>query len=276
MQGECEMRFRSSVILLSIILITVSASPVNAQSQASLLKNLSHIHHLESYGSRILLGTHEGLFEYLGKGRVRGIGSSGDDFMGLTSDEKNIYRSGHPGVKSNLPNPIGLMQSTDDGKTWKSVSLKGQVDFHFLETANGELYGVDSGSGNLFHSQDSGENWKVIGENKFSDIAISPSQKNSAFAIAGGVLIRTSNSFKGTTLVKKVSEPRFVEWSSRSLFLASKNTVSRSENSGKTWKRLNSFPGEISAFSASNKVIVAVVDNQIFISRNEGKSFSIF
>jgi photosystem II stability/assembly factor-like uncharacterized protein len=276
MREEFKMRVKYWSVLLSTFLVVAIAHPSSAQSDLTMLKDLSHIHHLEAHESKVLLGTHEGLFEYVGKGKVRPIGVSDDDFMGLTSDGKNFFRSGHPGMKSKLPNPVGLMRSTDNGKSWKSISLKGQVDFHFLESANGEIYGVDSGSGNLFYSQDSGEKWDIIGANEFSDIAISPSIKKRAFALNGDVLIRTNNSFGKTSPIKTGLIPRFIEWSDQGVFVASKNQIITSKNEGKSWQSLKSFSGQISALSISKKIIVVAVDNQIYISKNSGKSFLNF
>ena len=270
------MRKRCQVALLSIFLNVATFYPSSAQSHPTLLKNLSHIHHLEAYGSKVLLGTHDGLYEYLGKGEVRTIGSSKEDFMGLTSDGSKIFMSGHPGFQSKLPNPIGLMESINNGRTWESVSLKGQVDFHLLESANGEIYGVDSGSGNLFHSEDFGNKWNIIGENKFSDIALSPTVKNSALALIGNSVRRTNNSFKDSVPLKVGINPDFVEWSGAGIYLASKKKIIFSKNNGKSWQTLRSFSGQIVALSVSEKLIVVAVDGLIYISRNAGKSFLRF
>ena len=75
------------------------------------------------------------------------------------------------------------------------MGLQGEVDFHLLETAGADMYGVDSGSGNLLYSSNAGKKWTSRGKNLMSDIAVSPGKVGSALALREGKLISTQNSF---------------------------------------------------------------------------------
>ena len=78
-----------------------------------------------------------------------------------------MLTSGHPGPNSDLPDPLGLMESKDNGENWESKALLGEVDFHVLtsnESNPNLLYGViqmetgDYKTG-IYKSTDKGANW---------------------------------------------------------------------------------------------------------------------
>ena len=80
---------------------------------------------------RVYLATHDGLFRYDPTGPQR-IGPV-IDLMGFTvAGPDHFYASGHPGQGTDLPDPVGLLESTDAGHTWTALSRQGQSDFHAL------------------------------------------------------------------------------------------------------------------------------------------------
>ena len=79
----------------------------------------------------ILLATHEGLF-HLQDGELTQMGPV-VDLMGFTVTPEGRYlASGHPGPGTDLPEPVGLIESTDQGQTWQVLSRGGESDFHAL------------------------------------------------------------------------------------------------------------------------------------------------
>lgn len=87
-------------------------------------------------GRGVLLATHEGLLEVIDGRRPRRIGPV-IDLMGFTVAQDGTYlASGHPGPGSTLPNPVGLIASTDRGRTWKAQSRAGVSDFHALASTS--------------------------------------------------------------------------------------------------------------------------------------------
>ena len=52
--------------------------------------------------------------------------------------------SGHPDGRDQLPPFLGLIESRDAGRTWRPVSLEGEVDFHVLEASGQRVYGYGS------------------------------------------------------------------------------------------------------------------------------------
>ncbi len=237
-------------------------------------QGISHIHNLRVFGNEILLGTHEGLYKYIDAKTHKKIGKDSPDLMGLSVVGKRIFAGGHPAAGSSLPNPVGLIMSTDKGQSWKTISLQGKVDFHFLEVTNSEIYGADSGSGELLYSADLGKNWKSLGKNTFSDIAINPQVKGSALAIREGKLYSSTNSLKSIKESKLNVMLTSLEWNNKRLLAASGKRLLSSIDSGKSWTTLNTFSAPIGAISQSDTLIVAIVGNAILKSSDNGKKFT--
>lgn len=90
--------------LLSALLITIGL--IQFPAQAATFDSVSHIHNIKVDGSRILLGTHEGLYLYEGPNKMKKLGSENFDVMGLAVSSGKIYASGHPNAGSKFPAPV--------------------------------------------------------------------------------------------------------------------------------------------------------------------------
>jgi hypothetical protein len=260
---------------LAIFAILILAIPQNAFASGESIGSLSHIHNVKVFGDKIYLGTHEGLYQYKNSDTVLRVSPEVFDVMGLSIDGRRIYASGHPGPGSKLPEPVGLLLSTNTGKSWKKVSLQGKVDFHLLESYGSQLYGADSQSGDLMYSKDSGKNWVSLGINTFSEIAIHPSRKARALALRDGRLFQTTDNFKTSSEVKLDLKLSQLEWSKKQLLAASGKDLLISNNQGVQWSKLYSFKGDISILAKSAELLVAIVGAQVWQSSNGGKSFSL-
>jgi hypothetical protein len=66
------------------------------------------------------------------------------DLMGFTVAPDGAYlASGPPGPGIDLPQPVGLIGSTDRGRTWTVLSRGGQSDFHALAAGPHGVLGFD-------------------------------------------------------------------------------------------------------------------------------------
>ena len=91
----------------------------------------------------LLLATHEGLFRYGPEGPQR-VGPI-IDLMGFTvAGPGHYYASGHPNAVLDLPQPLGLVETTDAGRTWSVLSRGGESDFHTLTQAGDTLLAFDN------------------------------------------------------------------------------------------------------------------------------------
>jgi hypothetical protein len=262
----------TSRFLLLIFAITTSVGSIN-HAKAESLDSVSHIHHVKVVANKVLVLTHEGLYELVGKNNMKLVGKEKIDVMGFASLGNILIASGHPALGSKMPNPIGVMKSLDGGLTWKSVSLSGKVDFHFLEGLGSDLYGADSQSGKLMYSADSGVTWKTLGANTFTDIAVSPKKSGVAIAIKDSELLLTQNAFKSTAKIKGTLTMTQIEWRKSGLYGLSGSSLYKSTNSGKTWTKQSTFKGAPGLLSASDELMLVTVGSDIYTSKNEGKSF---
>ncbi len=111
-------------------------------------ERLPHIHGL-SYsadGRQLLIPNHRGIAVYE-QGRWTKTSGPEHDFMGYAATRNTLYGSGHPAADSDIVNPLGLMKSTDGGRTWKMMGLEGESDFHRLAAsyAANALYLINTG-----------------------------------------------------------------------------------------------------------------------------------
>ena len=274
MQEECDQVKKRTIRVLSGLIagfLMLGANTAVGSGQS--IGTISHIHSVRAFGDQVILGTHEGLFRYVDQKTVQLIGPEIFDIMGLAVFGKKLYASGHPGPGSKLPEPVGLILSTDSGKSWKKLGLQGEVDFHLLESAGADMYGVDSGSGNLLYSNNAGKKWTSRGKNVVSDIAVNPAKVGSALALRDGKLISTQNSF--TKMRNVNSTPAFtsLDWITGSLLASGGKSLYRSTDSGMSWKKLSDFPEDASTVTQSAKIIAVVAGNSIYKSTDGGKTF---
>jgi photosystem II stability/assembly factor-like uncharacterized protein len=90
----------------------------------------------------LLLATHHGLIE-VADGALTPVGPV-IDLMGFTVAGTDHYlASGHPGLHVDLPEPVGLIETTDGGRTWTPLSRQGQSDFHALTVSDIRILGYD-------------------------------------------------------------------------------------------------------------------------------------
>lgn len=135
-----------------------SASPHSHSGSGAGSYPTVHIHGMtvNTETEDVLLATHDGLFNVTGH-HAEKIGPT-LHLMGFSAAAPGkFYASGHPGQGSDMPNPVGLIKSTDGGKSWTTLSREGESDFHALTTSDGRIVAFD---GTLRTSED-GETWQA-------------------------------------------------------------------------------------------------------------------
>ena len=190
------------------------------------------------------------------------------------NDVEHIHNVKAFGKQVLLGTHHGLIRSDDGGKSWRSISLSGEVDFHALETQGKIVYGVNAGNGKLLHSQDSGMSWKDLGTMKYEDIAIANPKKNQIYLTRAGKLFRGNDGLKKVSEIKGVSDVRAVEVRGSDLFVAAGKSLKVSTTSIKNWAKRYAFTDDIADISVSNSLVVVVSGDRICTSTDGGKSFS--
>ena len=276
MTKKIKMSNKKSLRVSFYLFAIVALLGFSNRASAETLDSVSHIHHVKVVEKKVLVLTHEGLFELVKRNEMKLVGKEKIDVMGFSTLGKALLASGHPAVGSTMPNPIGLVKSIDGGLSWKAVSLVGKVDFHFLEGAGSDLYGADSQSGKFMYSADSGLTWKILGENNITDIAVSPKKSGMAIAIKDSELLLTNNAFKTSSKIKSSLKITQIEWRESGLYALSGSSLYKSTNIGRTWTELSSFKGAPGILSASDQLMLVTVGSDIYTSKNKGKEFRIF
>lgn len=133
---------RARLRVLAGVLVVMSSSacagsdpdPAPDLTPAPQLPPTQHVHAVAIDPDRpdaVLMATHDGLFVVTPQGHER-VGPV-IDLMGFDVVSAGHYvASGHPGAGVDMPDPVGLIESTDGGRTWTARSRAGESDFHAL------------------------------------------------------------------------------------------------------------------------------------------------
>jgi len=95
---------------------------------------LPHIHGLgfTADGKQLLIPAHIGIFT-VHDGIWQHPSGPTHDYMGFSISDDGFYSSGHPAPSAtDLINPLGLVKSTDGGKTLQKLGFEGESDFHVM------------------------------------------------------------------------------------------------------------------------------------------------
>ncbi|MEU5645263.1 F510_1955 family glycosylhydrolase [Streptomyces milbemycinicus] len=259
--------------------LTLAACSSSDGDTDSSVTAVSHIHGLglDPSGRRLYIATHEGIYTPDSKGKPKLVGDSKDDFMGFTvARDKTFYASGHPTSGADGPGNKGLIKSTDAGRTWESLSLLGESDFHALDYAHNTVYGYDSTNGLLRTSKD-GTTWKNGATLQALDIAVSPKDADLVLATTEEGVARSTN---GGKTFDKGEQPvmAFLSWKANNALygIDTSGRLSRSTDAGATWKKLATVPGgqpqALTAVDAEH--VLAATQNGVYESKDGGKTFT--
>ena len=242
-----------------------------------------HVHGL-GYDPRrqiLYLATHTGMFELQdGVAKATRIGDSHQDTMGFTLVKANLFLgSGHPDARSELPPHLGLVRSTDRGRSWKSVSLLGNADFHVLRARGKTIYGFDSSNERLLASRNSGRTWiKLAAPEVLLDIAVDPSDPKHLAASGGAVLYRSQDGGRRWQAVAS-GVSGYLAWpSSKRLFVATLDgAFLTAEGAGGPWRSRSPLGAPVAALLAVNDrtLFAALHDGTIKQSRDGGRSWKV-
>lgn len=219
----------------------------------------------------VLLATHDGLFT-VADGVSEQVGPS-LDLMGFTvAGPGHYFASGHPGPGSDLPQPLGLVESTDGGASWQPVSRGGESDFHTLAATGDGLVGFDG----VLRATRDGQEWRELPVPQAPfDVSASPSGQRLVATTPDGPLLSTDG---GTTWDRPVGAPvvAFAEWADEDRLVAVEpdGGVSISGDAGRTWSPSGALGDQPQALWASGDRVLAVAGGQLLESTDGGSTFS--
>ncbi|KQR75344.1 hypothetical protein ASF98_05815 [Arthrobacter sp. Leaf337] len=254
---------------------SVPAGPAPASSTGSPMPD-AHIHGLSvsSKTGQVLLATHDGLFDMTKKPAAK-IGAT-NDLMGFTGGTNHgvLYASGHPGADSDLPNPLGLIRSTDGGKTWEQLSRQRESDFHALTATKSGIIGFD---GTLRTSPD-GKTWSTVNAD-FVPAALAGSPTgDTVLATTPQGIRRSTDAGQTWNTVDTGPVIQFAAFASpaEAVGVEPDGTVHYSEDAGATWTRKGQIQGAVQAVAAvkgEHPSIWAATADGLVVSTDGGATF---
>lgn len=229
------------------------APPVSA-GPSSTGTAISHVHGItrdagtgEGSGV-ILLATHKGLFRL----QDRELTQVGPvvDLMGFTVTPEGRYlASGHPGVDTDLSQPVGLIESTDQGKTWSVLSRGGESDFHALAAGPDRVLGFDG----QLRASSNGRTWDTLEiPSAPAALAIAPSTGIFLATTEDGVL-RSADEGATWEILDTPQPMSLIAWADEKTIVGAgiDGHLLTSRDAGKTWTASDQSVGEITALGAS-------------------------
>jgi hypothetical protein len=226
--------------------------------------------------STVYAGTHHGLFRVPVQGTPIRVADRVQDFMGFTVVGPNHFlASGHPASGSLGPSSLGLIESTDGGLTWTSLSLAGKADFHALQARHGRVYGYNSMTGAFMVSEDR-KTWETRTTLAMADFVVSPTDPDVVVATTAQGLVRSED---GGRSFAPMAAPvlLLISWPDDGALVGvtPEGVVQLSSDKGATWQQRGTIQGSPEALEAvSGDVIYAAADATITVSSDGGRTFA--
>ena len=182
------------VAVLAVVWAAGGARPETGSGSGA-GERLEHIHGLgvDPADGALYAATHHGVFRLAGDGAATRVGEGQQDTMGFTiAGPRHFLASGHPAPGEGGPDHLGLVESTDAGVTWTTLSLPGQADFHALRFRHGMVYGLNSVTGQLMASRDK-TTWESRSTLGPRDLAVSPTDPQLLLATTASGPVRSTD-----------------------------------------------------------------------------------
>ena len=246
---------------------------------------ISHVHGLgvNPQDGSLIVATHYGSYRIGSEADdPERLGGGFQDTMGFTvAGPDHFLGSGHPdveGIRAGQPGRLGLIESVDAGRTWTSKSLSGEVDFHGLASAHGQLYGWDAGTARFMVSLD-GEQWETRSTVDLSAFAIDPDDPDH---IVGATLRGPLESSDGGRTWALVDGPEIltVSWNDDAGLWGAGPAGQLYRYRRSTWGRAGVMAGEPQALLATSEALYAAAHDAegitgIYRSVDEGRSWEL-
>jgi hypothetical protein len=242
----------------------------------------NHIHGLgvNPRDGALFIATHSGLFRApQGVVAPQRVDDQFQDTMGFSVvGPDRFLGSGHPALGEGGPPNLGLIESSDAGRSWESVSLAGQADFHVLRFAHGRVYGYNGLNGKLMLSEDGGESWSErTPPPGIIDLVADPEDPRRILASTEQGLAISQD--EGETWLPLQGDVGLLAWPGRgSLYLIdASGQVQVSDEAGGEWRTVGRIGGQPVAFAAngSNSLNVALADGTVVSSSDRGSSWRL-
>lgn len=188
-----------------------------------------------------------------------------------------LLASGHPEGESGLPEDLGLMRSTDAGRTWEPVSDFGESDFHLLQVEGDHVVAVRAEETDVLVSREGGRAFETrTPPDKPVDVAFDPgAPERMVVATEQGVF--TSGDGGGSWRPRDPIPADQLAWlAPRELYRTDPGgLVKVSADGGATWEERGSvgLPVNELAGDGDGGLLAAVPGGEVQRSRDGGRTW---
>lgn len=244
-----------------------------------------HVHGLgiNPADGALYAATHTGLFRLDADRGVERIADRYQDTMGFTvAGPDRFLASGHPDLRDEelrvegKPPLLGLIESTDAGRTWQIRSLLGDADLHTIAAIDDLLVAYDSTNERVLASKDRGRSWETRSEIGLVDLGVDPANPDRMTAITLDGGMQTSRD-GGRTWTPNPAAPAglvVMRWGETGLWAGAEDgTLYRAATTGGRWDEVRRFDGTVEAVLDDRGVYVAAEGSGIWTSPDGGRTW---
>jgi hypothetical protein len=189
-----------------------------------------------------------------------------------------MLASGHPPADSALPRALGLIESSDAGRTWSSISQLGRGDFHALQLSGGLMVASVFGEAAVNVSRDGGRTFQTrVTPEPLVDLAVDPEDPGRWVASTQSGLIVSGDEGGSWREREPVPNVRFSWPAGDRLFRVDPGgPVKVSPDDGRTWQARGTTGGEPQALFADgpDHLFAALMDGTVRESRDGGATWT--
>ncbi|WP_104091731.1 F510_1955 family glycosylhydrolase [Arthrobacter sp. GMC3] len=276
----------AAALAATALALSGCASPApesaSTSSGATAESPYSHVHGISvDPGTKtILIATHDGLYDVTAQTPVKL--SETIDLMGFSTKGSVLYGSGHPGKGSTLPEPVGLIKSVDNGKSWEQLSRQGESDFHALTTTASGLVGFE---GKLLTTSD-GVTWQEVGTQFQPAVLAGTPTSDVVLATTQQGLLRSTDSGKSWSPVPQAPLMQFISFAGAGENMATTmagiapdGAVYVSADAGLSWAKTGAISGEVETITAletspGKPTIWVATTAGVVVSTDSGATFT--
>ncbi len=189
-----------------------------------------------------------------------------------------LIGSGHPQTGSRVPPVLGLMRSSDGGRTWTSVSELGDSDFHDLQEVRGRLVLSVAGISQVLVSGDGGETFATrVTPQPLVDLEVDPADPRRWVASTEQGLFTSPDEGRTWRPRDPVGSARLAWAADGRLVRADPGgEVHLSRDGGVRWEPLGTVGPEPQAMTAEGeRLYAALLDGSVHESRDGGRTWRV-
>jgi len=196
-----------------------------------------------------------------------------------SGDSSTLLGSGHPDdQRGKLPPFLGLMTSTDQGRTWKVRSRIGLADLHSIVPAHDRIYALDTVLDGLLIGDKSGRRWqeRLTPGSRMVDLAVDP--RDPAYLLASDKhgIFRSDDEGRSWRQIAPGDSPRIAWPANGAAYRADRDgRVSSSSDRGVSWRPLTLVKGRPAWLTALGRrwLLMALDDGSVLESADGGESW---